>query len=712
MATEQYDSFEFLKPADFVPEMERVNREINEGYESAEQMARVNDQQRLQNAKIFGNAIKQAEKFIPTLAKYWKQEEERKDQLYRTEGLLLARESGATWSDLRDWAQRNKDKENYNADVGYYEHLAAKLEATGNIEDRDTARELRNLTGHRGVIFKEVLVGQAARSFSSDFTTSDFQTVDYKKEDGTPLAYSNVESKEELRILLREYHKHVGLLDIDEAGLSNDFLAERYWPQIQKQEEALIQTWSTNKYNADQVERKDLVIKRLGAAKGSNDIGEIYLQSVRNNPTLYKAGSKKGVLEEAYTLYENGELDREDLERIKNHLFIPKGYKDGKTPITIGKHFKPQFDDFDKRIAELDAKRFQNKQVERQNQAYELAEGLRQQVQERGFPLTEAEYATARNRLIQLGIYDLPKAFTILGDNTLQDQDDQALIDSFNHDASLGIPISEQRIMQIQDDTKRKAWLDNSHAINGISNIKTYHGQIDGFTNDLALRTTGDQTKSSEWYVMNYKLKNYFNQRYQHHIAVAPPTAEGRRLAAEKAITETQTYAKFNESNNEFGRWEPSDKITTYSANVLKATNALSKAKSTGNGIRYIENTIIPGTETALKELETWSPSQPLPAIYTEIASNFKTSADGLPATRWMIANAQYKLATGKELPKDKNQINLESLATTNQYIINYRRTNQVVRQVQIKEENKNDDKVWNKPAYTIFGPEAYSAPY
>ena len=123
--------------------------------------------------------------------------------------------------------------------------------------------------------------------------------------------------------------------------------------------------------------------------------------------------------------------------------------------------------------------------------------------------------------------------------------------------------------MQIQDDTKRKAWLDNSHAINGISNIKTYHGQIDGFTNDLALRTTGDQTKSSEWYVMNYKLKNYFNQRYQHHIAVAPPTAEGRRLAAEKAITETQTYAKFNESNNEFGRWEPSDKITTYSANVL-----------------------------------------------------------------------------------------------------------------------------------------------
>ena len=98
----------------------------------------------------------------------------------------------------------------------------------------------------------------------------------------------------------------------------------------------------------------------------------------------------------------------------------------------------------------------------------------------------------------------------------------------------------------------------------------------------------------------------------------------------------------------------------------------------------------------------------------------YKRSPDGLPATKWKIAAAQYKLATGKDLPKDKDQLNLESLSDTNQYIINYRRTNQRVRQAQIqtkaeqenteKEDNKKED-IWNRVDYTIFGPGAYSAP-
>ena len=50
-----YDTFSYDKPADYIPAMQQRYNEINEGFERAEVMAKVNDQQRLANAKIMGN---------------------------------------------------------------------------------------------------------------------------------------------------------------------------------------------------------------------------------------------------------------------------------------------------------------------------------------------------------------------------------------------------------------------------------------------------------------------------------------------------------------------------------------------------------------------------------------------------------------------------------------------------------------------------------
>ena len=76
MPAERYDSFEYLQPADFVTPLQQGYDEINRGFERAEEMAKVNDRQRMENAKLFGKAINQMQTLAPKLANAWKIQEE------------------------------------------------------------------------------------------------------------------------------------------------------------------------------------------------------------------------------------------------------------------------------------------------------------------------------------------------------------------------------------------------------------------------------------------------------------------------------------------------------------------------------------------------------------------------------------------------------------------------------------------------------------
>ena len=78
-AVNEYDTFSYEKPADYVPRMKEVYGEIDEGFERAEQMARVNDRQRLANAENMGRAIDQAYKFSTKMGKYLEEEQEKRE---------------------------------------------------------------------------------------------------------------------------------------------------------------------------------------------------------------------------------------------------------------------------------------------------------------------------------------------------------------------------------------------------------------------------------------------------------------------------------------------------------------------------------------------------------------------------------------------------------------------------------------------------------
>ena len=73
----EYDTFDYLKPAEYLPSLQQRYSEQNQGFEDAEQVARMNDRQRVANAEIMGRVINNAEKFSKTAATVFKQQRDK-----------------------------------------------------------------------------------------------------------------------------------------------------------------------------------------------------------------------------------------------------------------------------------------------------------------------------------------------------------------------------------------------------------------------------------------------------------------------------------------------------------------------------------------------------------------------------------------------------------------------------------------------------------
>ena len=155
--------FEYESAADYLPLMDKRFQEEMEGEASAEEMRRLNDQARQANADQFNKTIKEVGQFSKTLGTFLEERKENNDRVLRNEAKILASKTNATYADLTEFNRRSETKANYQADVGYYNSLAAEAEAKG---DNDLAKDLRNLTGNRSVIFKEILAKTEASRLS------------------------------------------------------------------------------------------------------------------------------------------------------------------------------------------------------------------------------------------------------------------------------------------------------------------------------------------------------------------------------------------------------------------------------------------------------------------------------------------------------------------------------------------------------------------
>ena len=149
--TNEFDTFDYIKPADYLPALEQRNRETNEGFENAEQMAKVNDRQRVANAEQFGRAINKAEKFTKSGVELLKKERDRAQKIYANEAWDWQKEKGVSQEDYYNW---KIERQKLGEDHSQLAYLSAKAEAAGDITQ---ASDLINLSGWRLQIQEEVM---------------------------------------------------------------------------------------------------------------------------------------------------------------------------------------------------------------------------------------------------------------------------------------------------------------------------------------------------------------------------------------------------------------------------------------------------------------------------------------------------------------------------------------------------------------------------
>ncbi len=439
MATEPYDTFEYIQPADFIPALKERYDEQNEGFARAEQMARINDQQRLADAKNFGKVIDNAQKFSVTLAKTLKKMHEKRDQEAENESKILIRESDITWKDLQNYNARNKDKENFIQDTSFYNSKAAEYEALYDADPEknghylDLAGQLRSLTGNNARVMKEVLIANHAKSFSNDFLdyrTEDGNLFSVTREDGSIYNIHGAQDRGEVRALIREYQKQHHLTKT--SGMNDEFLAEKYWPEVEKQEQTIVNEWSRNKRAANLVADQESVKEQLTTITSEN-AGEKYLELVQLYPHIFKdSNAKAGVLNMAFGLVEKGLMKEEILHQIMDHKFIPKG---STKETTIGEHFEKQITNglgmtFDDRIGDMHIKRMEQINKEKQRKDAEFRTEFEKLKADNGGVVSEQDVTEAKAAYAQLGIGTITSDHWLMqeGNNTLQDQSDAQLV--------------------------------------------------------------------------------------------------------------------------------------------------------------------------------------------------------------------------------------------------------------------------------------------
>ena len=164
---EPFDSFEYIKPADYLPALKERYQEENQGFEDAEAFAKVNDQQRMANAKIFGRAIDNAAKFSKSMADHLKTKRDENELAFENEAFHLAMKSGVTLDGYRKYKE---SENNLRADHTFQQYAAAEAYNNG---DSELYESIRNLSGWQSVVFKRVVARQWTANWETNFRGED-----------------------------------------------------------------------------------------------------------------------------------------------------------------------------------------------------------------------------------------------------------------------------------------------------------------------------------------------------------------------------------------------------------------------------------------------------------------------------------------------------------------------------------------------------------
>ncbi len=668
---EEFDSFDYLEPADYLPALQENYRQQNEGFERAEEMARLNDQQRLADAQNYGRLIDNVGKFSKAMKGHLEKQHKKRDLQFRNEATNIALQSGIS---LEGWQKYKEETGKLATETGYYNSVAQQFKET----NFDLYEKLTSLTGWKAVSFKRNLLRQAGLGYTEKF----YSNINKQDAKGNHIYsvnlgdrvihWGNAADSSERDMVMAQYNKKMGLTDVSWANA--EFLKTEFQPIYDKAVYGIRAKWTENKKTEnDQIRLKGYDEDLITAA--NPNINKLGAEVERMLTTEYghygdPTKAREAVVNRLAYLVQTNKIPAHALYNISDHLMSTVHRGTGKQE-TLGFFKEFNKDNLTSLVVAAQKKQNDIKLGIIQNRKTAFSLEIQSQFAELGRPPTEAEAAEIimmwTSDPINAGIQP-PEFVKTLSSNTLEDRNDDEIIAYHTINLYNGNKPPAHVINSIQDQTKREAFkklidgfgLDSKFVSIKNARIKTSIlkklGETVGFDTDPG---------SEDYQIRSRNALRFFDETY---AASAGKVEEGNRFdhALQLTLREIES-GNFGKEQNYI------NKEQKFARNLTKVKKNILEQKNNGVDLNeYVSTTLLPGSEEQFKRLENYVKDpigNQIPFFYKELARDMKVSKDGIPMTGWHLANLQYKAVTGKELPKPNSVLKLESGSAVTQYL-------------------------------------------
>lgn len=702
----EFDTFDYIKPADYLPALEKRNRETNEGFENAEQMAKINDRQRVANAEQFDRAINKAEKFTKSGAQILKKERDIAQKIYANEAWDWQKEVGVSQEDYYNW---KIERQKLGEDHSQLAYLSAKAEAAGEYTQ---AKDLINLSGWRLQIQEEVMakdyINRLPEKFKDEILDKD-QAGNYKYQltiKGDPETPDRVINwgtedltEEEAWMLLKEFNLKNGYNPV--SHYRKEFSKDAIWDKLRVNEQGIINTVKERAANNLRNETLAFHEKALivNAQTSPNDLVEMVLELANNEKgqlnVLDNAGARTVLKEYVLNLYRQDKITYDEARGLITGTFKHKGQ--GDTTLEVFKEFQ----DYQGSLQGIHQSK--SGEEERGKKAFggEFTDGVIENFKNNKVQLTEAilgiEVNNFRNAFAEkFGYYPTEAeiklyAPELLKLRTVEDKSDANIISGLIQKRAMLQPILYQDYANIYDPTLREEWQKYSETAAGqgmINEIKEMRdNSMPGIIKtalSLNYPVLGPQLDPL-YRKYQPKAERRYNELY---AQMAPNYADKQPFELHDAIV-----ARLSQDLQTWHKTDSMDK-TVKSTYALQKNQALHYLKQKNPNhlpnvhIQTLSAGMLPGTKESFAQLTAYNKSPntlSIPQLYYDIARGI----NGLD--EFDVAALQYKAETGEDLKLPDWKVTAQKYQPLTNYYMTTKPNNKTLIKMAVIEKGGGD---------------------
>ena len=668
----EFDTFDYLKPADYLPSLQQRYSEQNQGFEDAEQVAKMNDRQRVANAEIMGKVIKNAESFSKSAAKVFKKQRDHTQKLYKNEAFDLQLAIGANQADYHKY---KTEREALGEDHSIAQYLAQKALESGQ---NDFSRDLQNITGWRAQIHEETLGMRWANNLEPNFWDQDIGilakdengnykvTLPVKGDPGQPdklidWTTANIAQKQ---ALMQEWKVQTGYTGV--SHYRKEFAVDTFVSKLRAFEKKIIDGENTKDKEAQKLERvngyKETLIE---AAKYGDGRLAKYLHELERTELGHWEGDRsklrKDLIDLLGRMYVDGDIELDDLT-LEGYTFFHTG-NNREEPLSVFNEYEVDFANM-KRDAIAKKTAREKKDIDVFGTTF--TERTKTGLEESGEQLTEATLGQVKQTFDQEFMAEFGRLPTaqdyppeLINMLTVEDQND-ADIESILEDKKIrGEEIKYQDYARLYDQKKFKTWSDYAKSARGqgLSEKALGHRKdnVERIVQEQLNTTLGyhDFKNREHGYLLD-RATAQWNVIYSDgidEVDLSIPGAEAKflREVDDRLAIQLEKWAN-----------QPPEPRTarTFKYEIKQSETFIKNATENGQTVREaLTAGLIPGSESHYARLEKYAatPGSQLPQYYHEIAARTGISP-------WQAANLQWQVENpGKELPKPGWQKRQES---------------------------------------------------